>query len=179
MIEYKSEEFWVEIATAELIERFRDAERVGAACRACPNYGCNWACPPFEMDAEEMLSRYERVTIVVTKITPTQPNQPIELARTLIAHALVDMTERLRDMEHEMGGLMCSGIGGCTLCPEGECLRLAGKPCCHPSEVRPSLEAYGFDVERLTLELFDLPLLWSNDGTIPPYLTTTCALLHN
>lgn len=177
--EYTSEEFWAEIATAELIERFRDAERVGAACRACPNYGRSWACPPFDVDVEQLLTRYERVTIVATKITPTQPDQPIEHARGLIACALMDVTVRLRDMERQMNGMMCGGIGGCTLCPEGECLRLVDKPCCHPNSVRPSLEAYGFDVEHLTHALFNLPLLWSTNNTLPPYLTTTCALFHN
>ncbi|MBR5807373.1 MAG: hypothetical protein IKY24_01995 [Alistipes sp.] len=59
------------------------------------------------------------------------------------------------------------------------CTRLNGKPCCHPELVRPSLEAYGFDLTKTLSELFDIELKWSVDNTLPEYLVIVCGLFYN
>lgn len=46
MIPYRAEDFSVTVSVADYIARFRDAERFEGCCRACPNYGCSWGCPP-------------------------------------------------------------------------------------------------------------------------------------
>ena len=57
--------------------------------------------------------------------------------------------------------------------------RPLGLPCRHPELVRPSLEAYGFDISRTTNELFGIELLWGKDGMLPKYLTLVCGFFHN
>lgn len=52
-------------------------------------------------------------------------------------------------------------------------------PCRHPEKVRPSLEAFGFDISRTLSELFGIRLLWGKDGVIPEYLTLVCGFFHN
>lgn len=69
--------------------------------------------------------------------------------------------------------------GSCLYCPEGTCSRLDNQPCRHPELVRHSLESYGFDLRKTASELFGFPLLWSNDGYLPEYLTLICGLFHN
>ena len=48
-----------------------------------------------------------------------------------------------------------------------------------PHLVRPSLEAYGFDVALITQELFGIKLRWGKDGLLPEYLVIVCALFYN
>ena len=45
--------------------------------------------------------------------------------------------------------------------------------------MRPSLEAFGFDISRTLSELFGIRLLWGKDGVIPEYLTLVCGFFHN
>ena len=38
---------------------------------------------------------------------------------------------------------------------------------------------FGFYLGKTASELFGFPLLWSNDGYLPEYLTLICGLFHN
>ncbi|MDE7458334.1 MAG: DUF2284 domain-containing protein, partial [Muribaculaceae bacterium] len=67
----------------------------------------------------------------------------------------------------------------CLHCPESQCTRKCGEPCRHPDKVRPSLEAFGFDIGRTLSELFNIKLLWGKNGVLPEYLVLVSALLHN
>ena len=84
MIPYRAEDFSVTVSVADYIARFRDAERFEGCCRACPNYGCSWGCPPFDFDVEEYLNRYSRALLIATKIAPEQRDLPIAEAKRLI-----------------------------------------------------------------------------------------------
>lgn len=55
----------------------------------------------------------------------------------------------------------------------------ATAPCLHPDKVRPSLEAFGFDIGRTLSELFGIRLLWGKDGILPEYLMLVSGLFHN
>ena len=48
-----------------------------------------------------------------------------------------------------------------------------------PDKVRPSLEAFGFDMTRTLSELFGIELLWGKDGILPEYLVIVSGLFHN
>lgn len=178
-IPYRAEDFTVEIPVEEYVRRFRDVDRFMPCCRACPNYGRVWACPPFDRDIDRELGRYSRALIVATKITPLDTGLPLSESQRLIRPERLRLESRLRQMERQCGGRSFAYAGSCLYCPEGTCTRTAGLPCRHPDKVRPSLEAYGFDIGRTTAELFGIDLLWSTDGHIPVYLTLVTALLHN
>lgn len=173
------EECTATLPAADYIARFRDAERVGGYCRACPNYGRSWACPPFGFDVEAYVSGYRTVLIVAAKVTPADPNLPLAEAGRLLRPVRVRHEERLRALERRCDGRAFAYAGTCLYCPEGQCARIEGLPCRHPERVRPSLEACGFDVARTTAELLDLPLQWGRDGRMPAYLTLVSALFHN
>ena len=176
---YRTEEQSRSLAAADYIDRFRDADRFIGFCQSCPNYGRSWGCPPFGFDVEARLRSYRRVLLVATRITPTEPGLPIDLSRPLIRPERIRLEHRLRELARQYDGLSCAYVGSCLYCPEGSCTRPDGAPCRHPELVRPSLEAYGFDIGRTLSELFGLELAWGRDGRMPETLTLVCGLFHN
>ncbi len=64
-------------------------------------------------------------------------------------------------------------------CSDNECTRNCGTPCRHPEKVRPSLEAFGFDIAKTLSELFNIELLWGKDGKLPEYLVLVSGFFHN
>ena len=178
-LSYRTAEYTRSLAAADYIDRFRDAGRFIESCRACPNYGCSWGCPPFDFDVEARLRRYRRLLLVATRITPTVQALPMELSRPLIRPERIRLERRLHELARQYDGLSCAYVGSCLYCPGGTCTRPDGKPCRHPELVRPSLEAYGFDIGRTLSELFGLELAWGRDGRMPATLTLVCGLFHN
>lgn len=168
-----------EISVKELVKRFRDAERFIAYCRECPNYGHSWACPPFEFDADEYLSRWHTARIIATRIVPGETGLPAADAGRFISPQRLRLDRELLRMEAETGGRAFSFVGSCLYCPEGECTRPCGLPCRHPEKIRPSLEAFGFDITAILRDLFGITLQWPRNDRLPPALTLVTALLHN
>lgn len=66
-----------------------------------------------------------------------------------------DVDKCLSELETELGGFAC-GITG--------------------DEKRPSLEAFGFDVEKTSKELLGVEIKWGKDGCLPPYLMLVCGI---
>lgn len=178
-IPYRAEDRIVILPVADYVARFRDAERFAACCRACPNYGHSWGCPPFAEDPAETFAGYRTALLVATKITPETSDLPMQEAGRLIRPERIRLERRLLELERRTGGRAFSYVGSCLYCPEGSCTRPEGLPCRHPDKVRPSLEACGFDIGRTTEELFGIRLLWDTEGRLPAYLTLVCALFHN
>lgn len=178
-IRYTAEDFTAELPVADYIARYRDAERFIGYCRECPNFGHSWGCPPFEYDVEQLLSRYRTALLVATKITPAESGRPLSDAAGLIRPERMRLERRLLDMEERFGGRAFAYVGSCLYCPEESCTRPDGKPCRHPELVRPSLEAYGFDIGRTAAELFGIELKWGAEDCLPEYLTLVCGFFHN
>ncbi|MBQ4231187.1 MAG: DUF2284 domain-containing protein, partial [Salinivirgaceae bacterium] len=68
--------------------------------------------------------------------------------------------------------------GKCLYCGDKPCARIDGKPCRHPDKVRPSLEAYGFDIVRTASELLGVDIKWSDGKHVPDYLTLVCGVFY-
>jgi predicted metal-binding protein len=172
------EEHTVTIGVDEFIQRFRNEEVVGGYCRECENYGRSWGCPPFDFDVEERLRQYNNVLLIATKITPQKQGLPISAAQELLIPERKRIDKRLLELEQEHNGLACSYVGKCYYCGDESCMRTCGLPCRLPDKVRPSLEAYGFDVSRISRELLGIELQWGKDGLLPRHLVIVCALLY-
>lgn len=179
MITYKTEYFHADIPADEYIARFRDREHFIELCKQCSNYGNYWGCPPFEFDSEELLLRYKHIKLLATKIIPEVQNIPINKAQELLLPERIIMDKQLLELEKIYNGLAFTYTGTCLHCGGAECRRRCNKPCIHPDKVRPSLEAYGFDVERTLFELFDIRILWGNNGVLPPYLMLVGGVMYN
>lgn len=69
--------------------------------------------------------------------------------------------------------------GNCHCCPNRQCTRIENKPCRYPTLIRPSLEAYGFDIAKTTATALGLELKWGKDGCLPPYFILVSGLMSS
>ncbi|MFQ8596936.1 MAG: DUF2284 domain-containing protein, partial [Alistipes onderdonkii] len=118
---YTARDFSAELPAADYIARFRDAERIGDYCRACPNYGRSWGCPPFGFSVGRYLSGYATALLSVTKIVPQKQGLPSSEAGRLILPERRRLEQQLLGMERQYGGLSFASVGTCLHCPEGTC----------------------------------------------------------
>ena len=176
---YTIEEFTYEISVDEYLIRFHKPNEVWEYCRVCNNYGKQWGCPPFDFDVVEHLSQYSKLLLIATKITPTAMELLYQESEQFIRAEQIRLESRLLDLERQYNGLASTYIGSCLHCCEDNCTRPLGKVCRHPECVRPSLEAYGFDITKTLSELFDIELKWGIEGSSPEYIVLVCGLFYN
>ena len=163
---------------AEYIRQFRDVGRFEGYCRTCTRYGTCWACPPFDFNTDELLAEYGNILLFAVKV-----DVPSGLTDSA---ALLDSVRAVMDGDLLVKEAELSGraffAGTCRLCGAAAgdygggagCTRKAGLPCRHPERVRPSLESFGFDIGKTTMELFKntpcmggVPRICSNHGHFP------------
>jgi len=168
----------VETDVKSYVDDYRDAERFMGYCRQCRNYGHRYGCPPFDYDPMDVINRYEHVRIIGVKIVPDDRSLPLSEADRLMAPVIGELNAELLQMEAETGGAACGFVGTCPYCGGAPCARLAGKPCRHADKVRPSLEAWGFDIGKTAQQMLGIELKWSTDGLVPEYLTLVCGLFY-
>lgn len=155
---YTVEELSTTMAIGVLVERFHRPEKVWMLCKMCPNYGRKWGCPPFEYDVVEKILKYNYIELFATRVVFTVaallPDEKELIARTECAC----IESKLLALERTTKGVASANIGGCERCTECGCTRPNGAPCRHPELLRPSLEAYGFDVPDLLYSAFGINL---------------------
>lgn len=176
---YDVEEVVAEIDRERYVEEFRDVATFDACCQQCPNYGRRWGCPPFDHDTLQDLLPYNKVMIIGVKITPHDRKKPLDQVYELMRPELDRLNKQLLELEREKHGLAFGFVGKCPYCNGEPCARIDGKPCRHPDVVRPSLEAYGFNVSETASKLLGIDMVWSKDSTVPRYLTLVCGLFYN
>lgn len=176
------EEFEKLIPMQEYIEGFRDPERVRGYCRSCNRHSNCWACPPFGFDEELLLNRYGMISVRAVKLYPEcggMSGVSPEEIRDVLGETVRTYREkddaRLLKREESSGG-RAFFAGTCLLCPQDGCSRIYGRPCVHPEKVRPSLEAFGFDMEATASRLFGIEMKWGAQGRMPEYLTLVSGL---
>ena len=174
-----TKEFVAVVDRERYVREFRDVATFEACCKACPNYGNRWGCPPFDRDTLQDLEAYEKVMIIGVKLTPHAPKIPMEQVYDLMRPELERLTRRLLEMEREKQGFALGFVCTCERCGDVPCARRDGKPCRHPDVVRPSLEAYGFNVSETASKLLGIDIVWSKGKNVPRYLTLVCALFYN
>ncbi len=156
---------------ADFIEKYRNEELFQGCCKACPEYGNRWGCPPYTDDPQPDLAQYKIVKIYVVKVYPECSNVEMKHARELITDVRRQIEPQLLELEEKTGGRAAVFTGRCPHCPDDACTRREGKPCRHPELVRPSLEALGFDLCNSVVDLFNIKMQWGKDGFLPEYLT--------
>ena len=176
---YDVEEMSAVVDRDRYVREFRDVATFEECCHQCPNYGNRWGCPPFDHDTLQDLLPYEKVMIVGVKLTPNDHRMPMEQVYDLMRPELDRINAHLLELEQKFGGLAFGFVGKCPYCNDAPCARKQGKPCRHPDVVRPSLEAYGFNVSETASQLLGIDMVWSRDKNIPRYLTLVCGLFFN
>ena len=180
MCKYNIEIFSATISVEEYVACYRDASRIAEYCKSCDNYGQSWSCPPFDCDIESRLRSYCNVLLVAMKASPLVEGMSWHDFEQSLMTERLDFEKRLRQLEDEYMALACYP-GSCLYCPDEQCARCCGAPCRHPRLMRPSLEAYGFDVAKSVSDILNFPLRWSSSSLIATtdYLTYVAALFHN
>ena len=175
---YTTERFSAEMDAATYIADFLRADYFLQFCRECGNYGRRYGCPPFDYDPLSVIAPYQKVRIIGVKIVPNDGNLPLSVANTLMLPVICELNEELHVLEKSLGGMAFGFAGSCPYCGEIPCARIDEEPCRHPDKVRPSLEAFGFDMGKTASDLLGLEIKWSHDGHIPEYLTLVCGVFY-
>lgn len=116
--------------------------------------------------------------LIAVKVTPFDGLLPEWCAQDLIRPVQLHMQRELHERERLTGGRAFDNIGRCVYCSGRECTRLAGERCRYPDKVRPSLEAFGFDIGKTLRELFGIEIKWCRDGYLPEYLMLVSGLFR-
>ncbi len=175
---YTAERFTAELPAKDYIARFRNADYFLLLCQQCRNYGRRYGCPPFEEDTLAVIGHYERTRIIGIKISPNSKNLPLNVSIDLMTPVIEKLNQELLETERQLKGRAFGFVGNCPYCGGAPCQRIAGKPCLHPDKVRPSLEAYGFDISLTAKELLGIDIKWSKGGAMPEYLTLVCGIFY-
>jgi len=168
---YTTERYEAEMDAGAYIEGFRRADYFLQLCRQCGNYGRRHGCPPFDYEPLSLIGDYRKVRILGVKVFPNDKHLPLEAVNDLMRPVTSGLNRELLELERSLGGLCFGFVGACPYCEGAPCARIDGKPCRHPDKVRPSLEAFGFDMSKTAKDLLGLDILWGRDGLIPEYLT--------
>jgi predicted metal-binding protein len=181
---YRTSNIVAVISLEDYIRDYRNADKFAVYCKECSRYRTCWACPPFDFDIGIELSRYKTAWIIGTKIdiddSVIETHKGWDLC-TPVTYRIIEEVRRTLDakllnLEKEHAGSRTFFAGTCHLCPPDKCARIKEKPCIFPDRVRPSLESFGFDLGKTSLELLKLEMKWSRDGILPPYFVLVSGL---
>ena len=175
---YSVERYTAEVDAQASIEGFRRADYFIKLCQQCGNYGRRYGCPPFDRDPLAAVEGYDRVRIIGVKIKPTDSTLPLEAANDLMEPVITELNKELLETEQSLSGMCYGFVGSCPYCGGVSCARIEGKPCRHPDKVRPSLEAIGFDISKTAKDLLGIDIKWSQNGSLPEYLTLVCGIFY-
>lgn len=170
---------WKEISMQELMGRYYEPQKFGAACEACPNYRQKWSCPPYDYEVEALLKSYSHCLLMGKKVRITPEEQALrgKEAEALMWQKIDDARaeEDGKALKLEQTGENCLALaaGGCRICKT--CARAENLPCRDPQRCRPSLESFGFDVGALAEKELGVPLVWQAEG-LPEYYFLVNAL---
>lgn len=163
---------------------FYDAEKFLPFCRACPNFGKMYSCPPFESVPSAFSDANAKCTLLLAEISTA------DFARR-DGESVADFTKRISDCVRgdfdkyllaeeaaDPARRLAFFAGSCANCPIVPCPRGAKKKCPRPEFVRPSLEAYGFDVAGIIREFFGKELEWTAKEKPPQTLRLLAAIVE-
>lgn len=178
------ERFQKEIGVSDYLEGYVAVEEFLEYCKACPNYGVIWSCPPFDFDAEDFWCRFSRLLVIARKIHLPGGISQAEGFR-ILEEVKADMSRELFEMEAANPGSVSLSAGSCSICrnafgcetesenetgtgnaaPHG-CTRSNGQPCRYPDTMRYSIEALGGNVGLTVQKLLGIQLEWMEEGKV-------------
>ena len=180
---YTIKEKAVSINVDTYVENYHNPEKFVQFCKECNRYNACWSCPPFDFDVKSYLLKYNSAWIIGTQIFPEEPEEKIQNKENAILYGeriLIEIRKKLDPLllsfENKYPGSRAFFAGTCHYCPLDKCTRKEQQPCIHPKKIRPSLEAFGFDIEHTASDLLGIDLLWGRNGKLPQYYTLVSAV---
>ena len=179
---YDAEVKVITLPIRQWLDQYYRPEWFIESCKACPNYGRIWSCPPLAQDTPTLVRPFSRIHIVGVKVIydpqtralADTPQQTDQIRRDTYGRVKRAMLESLLEIERSLPGTWCIAAGECELCPQ--CSRLQGTPCRMPHRMRYSFSGLGLDLTKIAENLLEMPLLWQKDG-LPAYNVAIGALL--
>ena len=184
MLKYSAVPLGNKIAISDYVRDYVDVPRFLECCKACPNYGVKWSCPPYDFDPLGLWKRFREFWIFGVKLTlggeiiGADYNSPEinEEIRAIFAAEKKKLMEHALALEKEYPGSLRLSAGSCTLC--AECSKKSGAPCRRPELMRYSIESLGGDVCSTAENLLSTPVKWVKEGKTPEYFVLVCGLLR-
>lgn len=172
------------MGVSDYLEGYVAIEEFLEYCKACPNYGAIWSCPPFDFDAEGCWRRFSCLLVIARKIHLPGGISQAEGFR-ILEEVKADMSRELFEMEAANPGSVSLSAGSCSICrnafgcetesetetgtgnaaPHG-CTRSNGQPCRYPDTMRYSIEALGGNVGLTVQKLLGIQLEWMEEGKV-------------
>jgi predicted metal-binding protein len=184
MMKYQITEITVTIKVAEYIRDYRDVDKFIVYCKQCNRYNACWSCPPYDFDPTGCMMKHENAHIIGTKInidkallnecTGIQPCK--DASYQILGEVRRSLDVKLLALEQYYPGSRAFFAGTCRLCELGDCTRIFGKRCIYPDKIRPSLEAFGFDISKTSSQLLNTELQWGSKERLPDYFVLVSAL---
>lgn len=180
---YTTEQLSNKITVQEYLKDYVDVPKFLACCQACPDFGKKWSCPPYDFNVMDYWNKFKYLYVIGTRIIiPKEETMCIHSKETIsvfLKHDLGSEKKKLSDVMHRLEdqypGSKSLAAGNCDYCKE--CLRLKGKPCCKPDQMRYSIESLGGDVGRTTKDLLGWELKWMTEGKLPEHFILVNGLL--
>lgn len=184
---YKVSHSIATIKLSDYIKNYRDVGQFIVYCKKCNRYNTCWSCPPFEFNEDEYISSYKTVYVIGTKIildkglikNNTGREACTKISYNIIAEVRPELDESLLKLEEQYPESRAFFAGTCHICQPENCTRIKGEPCIAPEKIRPSLEAFGFDIGKTSLDLLNIEMKWSVNGNLPEYFTLVSGLFTN
>ena len=135
-------------------------------CKACPNFGKIWTCPPYDIDVIQAFKNFDYAIVIGFK-----GKDFFELKK--------ESTDYLYELEGMNGNVSESNYttlvaGNCQICES--CSKSEGQPCRFPDLMRYSLESVGFHVSEICEDVLGESLVWQTEN--PKYMAVAGILLE-
>lgn len=131
----------VETATLPVsrwLSEYRFPARFRDACKACPDYGRVWSCPPGVPEAEAFFSPFSDVTLIAVRVIYSEetrraaasPEETEQLRKRCYGTVKKQLLATQLALEKQFPGTLSIAAGRCEQCER--CTRPEGAPCRMP-----------------------------------------------
>lgn len=183
---YTTESFTTSITVKDYMAHYVDIPTFLEYCKACPNYGRLWSCPPYDFDVTAYWRKFQTLDLLAVKINfdsayaghsfaPEELNHIMEQSMKIEKERL---SEALLKMEKKYTHAVSLSAGACTRC-QGTCTRPGQQPCRYPEQLRYSIESLGGNVGLTLSRCMGIELEWIEEGKLPSYFVLVSGLLHD
>ncbi len=182
---YNLEHLQKTLLTNEYKRKYVNIEVTMKACRECPNYSLNWACPEFMDNPLDYWDEYENIDLIFTKLNFTKKALDTKFSIDDLGFIMENtlffernrLIPKLEEREKELNGKLLSA-GYCGYCEK--CARIDNMPCQYPEKCHNSIESLGGLVKDTLEGEFNENIKWIDmeNGKLPENLSLLMALLY-
>lgn len=123
---YKVTALTGEISVDRYIEDFVNVSEFLELCKACPNYGRKWSCPPYDFEPVDYWKRFKTLRLLGSRIELSSDEKATAEQRTALAKRAMReekarITEELFELEEQIPGSVSLSAGSCAFCGDEGC----------------------------------------------------------